>query len=350
MQQDYYSALASIIMASPQNNAQLRRTVYELARSKLRQQLHRNAKELSPSERAQQLLALETAITQIETDLSENIPLPTNSRANVVATVPDSRVEIIPPARHPPPLPETGYESTAHHTPPPRSTKILRAVTLVAAVILGGVTYLVIERGLHEEPQSKLAVSQNTSRNSDRSSSYAAVPNIPTPSAYGVYALADGRLTELQPLPIRAPDQRVAISGIVSSPSSTKLPNGRAQFVVFRRDLVNNAPEKVVVRVVAQVMRASAFEHNEEISNRGRSWAVRSISYQMKVAPVDGNPAMIVIRPAEVDFSFPPGRYALVLKTVAYDFSIDGPITDLVQCVQRSDESDAAIFTECPKR
>lgn len=352
MQQDYYSALASIVMASARNNVQLRQTIYELARSKLRQQLHRDAKELGHSERAQQLRALEIAIEQIEADLAENNPDQTYSKAKILAAGSQSRVEIIPPSRYLPPLSDARYEFTASDTLRPRSSMVRSALMLVAAAILGGVTFVVIQRGLHEEPQSKLAVADNIFRNSNRPSSSPPVPTIPSPGAYGVYALTNGKLTELEPLPIRVPDQRVAISAIVSSPSSSKLPNGRAQFIVFRRDLVNNAPEKVTVRVIARVIRASALGHkgSSVINNPSSSWAVRGISYEMKVAPIDGNAAMIVIRPAETDFSFPPGRYALVLKNVAYDFSIDGPVTDLVQCVQLSDEADAPTFTECPKQ
>ena len=58
----------------------------------------------------------------------------------------------------------------------------------------------------------------------------------------------------------------------------------------------------------------------------------------MKVAPLDSNPAMILIRPASPDFLFPAGRYALILKTMAYDFSVDGSITDSTQCVEVNEE------------
>ena len=34
---------------------------------------------------------------------------------------------------------------------------------------------------------------------------------------------------------------------------------------------------------------------------------------------------MIVIRPADSKFSFPTGRYVLVLNRLAYDFSVAGP-------------------------
>jgi hypothetical protein len=348
MQQDYYYALASIVMASARDNAQLRVTIYELARSKLRQKLRRQAAELGPSEGARQLQALEAAIEQIEADLEENRQ--PHSRANVPAPVVYPSVEIISPARHLPPLTEPRYEFTAVRTTRPAFSLIRSVLALVAAATLGAVTYVGIQHGLHSVSQSNGEADQNVLNSTIQISKPALFPVVPTPAAYGVYALTDGQLTELQPLPIRIPDAKVAISGNLSSPSTTKLPNGRVQFIVFSRDLVNNAPEKLVVRVVAQVMHASAIGNSEEAAKSGRmSWAVRGISYQMKIAPVRGNPAMILIHPADVDFSFPAGRYALALKSTAYDFSVDGPITDSAQCVERNDEATAPIYTECRK-
>jgi hypothetical protein len=349
MQQDYYSVLASVIMTSARDNAQMRRMIYELARSTLGQQLDRDTNQLGHLERAKQLLALETAIEQIEADLAQNIPRQTYSRAKVLAPVPSSSVEIIPPTWHLPWLSESRHEFADEHPDRPTPTIIRWTLTLIAAAILGVVAYIATESELHKVLKSRAEADQNIPANS-LLSSRPSVPIIQTPGAYGVYALANGQLTELEPLQIKVPDHRIAISGTISSPSTTKLPNGRNQFIVFRRDLVNNAPEKVVVRVVAQVMRASAFGHAATTSNVGASWVIRDISYEMKVAPVEGNPAMILIRPADADFSFPAGRYALVLKTVAYDFSVDGPITDLAQCVERTDESNAPAFAECRKR
>ncbi len=230
MQQDYYSTLAGIVMASARNNAQLRRAIYELARSKLRQQLQGDAKELAHSEKARQLLALETAIEQIEADLAQGDLGNTYSGANVLGTNTQPLIEIIPPGRRLPPLSDTRYEFAAVQTPRPRFSMIRSALMLVAAAMLGGLAYVVIQRGLHEAPQSKLAFDGNISRDRIRSSSSSPVQNIPQPSAYGVYALTNGKLSELQPLPIRVPDQQIAISALVSFPSSTQLPDGRAQF------------------------------------------------------------------------------------------------------------------------
>ena len=341
MQQDYYSVLASVIMASARDNAQLRRIVYELARSKLRQQLAWKTEELSLSEKAQQLLALETAIEQVEADLAKN-----NRRrgTNFLAPVTHSSIEIIPPARHPFSSSEPRHEFTVEHTARATSSIIWRVLPVVGVAILGVATYVAIERGPGEELRSQVVAVQNVPDKSTHQ------PAMPVPGAYGVYALTDGQLTELEPLPIKVPNQRVFAT--ISTASTTKLPNGRVQFIVFRRDLVNNAPEKVVVRVVAQVMHTSAFDRKGEAttSNVGDSWVVRGISYEMKVAPIDGNPAMILIRPAIADFSFPAGRYTLVLQALAYDFSVNGPITDLTQCVERTDESNAPRYAQCRHR
>jgi hypothetical protein len=70
----------------------------------------------------------------------------------------------------------------------------------------------------------------------------------------------------------------------------------------------------------------------------------------MKVAPIHGNPAMILIHPTHPDFSFPAGRYALALNTMGYDFSVDGPITDSAQCVELNDKTAALEYTECRNR
>ena len=177
-----------------------------------------------------------------------------------------------------------------------------------------------------------------------------AAPDVPLPTEYGVYAVANGRLTELDLLPIRAPDQRVAVSASISTPSRVHLPNGQLQFVIFRRDLVANAPDRVSVRVVARVARALTFNSKgyAKVANVEESWVVRSSSYQMKVAPVPDNPEMIVVRP-DADLVFPAGRYALVLKGVAYDFTIDGLLTDPAHCLERTDALNTPVYTECRK-
>ena len=160
----------------------------------------------------------------------------------------------------------------------------------------------------------------------------------PLPTTYGTYAVSGAQLIYLPLLPIDLPDPRIAISAFISTPSKVTLPNGNVRFVVFRRDLVNSAPDHVAIRIVARVMRTLTFGGKGKVkkSDVDGPWAVRNKAYEMRVEPVNSNPEMILIRPGDPDFSFSAGRYALVLKNAAYDFSVAGPITDMAQCLERS--------------
>jgi hypothetical protein len=177
------------------------------------------------------------------------------------------------------------------------------------------------------------------------------LPGMPIPSEYGAYALSNGNLVELGLLPLRVPDPRIAISAAIPTPSQAHLAAGKLEFVIFRRDLASNAPDRVAVRVVAQVVRALTFNGGAKatITNVAGSWIVRGNSYQMRVAPVPDNPEMILIRPDPPDLVFPAGRYALVIKNVAYDFTLDGPLTDTAHCLERTDALSGPVYTECRK-
>jgi len=56
---------------------------------------------------------------------------------------------------------------------------------------------------------------------------------------------------------------------------------------------------------------------------------------------------MILIRPDPPELLLPAGRYALVLKDGAFDFTLDGPITDSAHCLERTDALDTPVYTEC---
>jgi hypothetical protein len=113
---------------------------------------------------------------------------------------------------------------------------------------------------------------------------------------------------------------------------------------------VNDAPDRVSVRAIAQVMRALTFDPGGKAKyiNVEPTWVVRSNSYQMSVAPAADSPEMVVVRPDSADFAFPAGRYALVLKKEAYDFTVDGAIHDRAHCLERTDALGGGVYSECP--
>jgi len=182
-----------------------------------------------------------------------------------------------------------------------------------------------------------------------RGNSVAPLLDFQLPTTYGIYAVSEGKLYDLSALPIKVPDSRIAISAIISTASRVTVPNGKLTFIVFSRDLVSSAPDEVSVRVVARVLREMKFDsaRSPTISRVDDQWAVRSKSYELGVAPLGDNPEMIVIRPKDTQFLFPPGRYALVVNGQGYDFSVDGQWTDTAQCLERTKAVNGTIYSEC---
>jgi hypothetical protein len=189
---------------------------------------------------------------------------------------------------------------------------------------------------------------------SDGAKSVGASPPVPPfalPSDYGVYAVADDKLSELQALAERVPDKRIAVSTLIGKPSRTTLQDGKAKFVIFRRDLVGSAPERVDIRVIARVVRALTFDAKgkPKFAPVSDDYHIRSVSYELRVRPIAANPEMLLVQSDKPDFALSPGRYALVLKDQAYDFTVAGNITDLSQCLERTDAANGTFYSECLK-
>ena len=379
--EDHYNILARMVGAVSRDHAQMRLLVYEFARITLRKNLYRQSKQLGWTGIAERVLALEAAIDRIEADLAENpgslpaaderaltdeTPGPMTSTAVALARKPSPREVIV--AEYTPPIPPSFLLQ------PERPTISVINVTdrepdkkpnsgfwwtaqLVFAVALGVAIYAAIDgRSLFAPFQgTRSAPANSTAITADQGGAKPAAnrpsgPGFPVPSVYGVYAMSNGQLIMLNTLPIRVPDSRVAISALITAPSHAHLSTGPMQFIVFRRGLAADAPDRVSLRVVAQVARALTFDATGKpsLTNVDQSWVVRSNSYQMTVAPVADNPEMIVIRPDPPQLLLPAGRYALVLKDGAYDVTLDGPISDSAHCLERTDALDSPIYTECP--
>ena len=389
---DHYALIAQLVAVVSEDRAQLRRMVYELARRKLRRDLYPQFEEGDWTGIRAQMELLEAAINQVEFDCAPKSltfaaePRPDypacaddfgSVRSPRVATK-DSPATRLPFAHVPEPpgfLPSQKAIADDFFSKAERLGTRLRSALwwqfqLMLAAMLAVAAYAAIEgrslsgllqtaSGSHQSGRPAVArvASSNKAQAPGRSddNTRAASPHPPArpgmtlPGEYGGFAFANGRLTELELLPMRVPDQRVAISPAISTPSRTHLPAGKLEFVLFRRDLANTAPDRVAVRVIAQVTRALTFDPSGKPATAkiADTWVVRSNAYQMRVAPVPENPEMITIRPDPPDFVFPAGRYALVLKGAAYDFTIDGPATDPAHCLERTDALVAPIYTEC---
>jgi hypothetical protein len=98
-------------------------------------------------------------------------------------------------------------------------------------------------------------------------------------------------------------------------------------------------------------MRAMTFDRTgkSSIAPVGETWTVRNISHPFRVAPLPGNPEMMVLKSEQPDFTLPSGRYAVVIKGQGYDFTVAGPITDPSQCLEKIEAANGSFYAECKK-
>jgi hypothetical protein len=153
-----------------------------------------------------------------------------------------------------------------------------RTPTLRAGAYLLSTIVLAVQKSV-APPSVPDPVEQTSERANVAPASSSSLP-FPLPTNYGVYVLSNAALSQLQFLPEQVPDMRVAISTPIKQPSRTTLPDGKAKFIVFRRDLAGNAPDQIEVRVVAWVARALTFDAKAKpsFSPVSDAWNIRNIS------------------------------------------------------------------------
>lgn len=173
----------------------------------------------------------------------------------------------------------------------------------------------------------------------------------PLPAVYGIYAINEGKLYELNALPGRAPDPRIFMSAVIKTPSQAIIANGRVSFLAYRRDLATSAPDRVGVRVIAKVKRSLAIDATgkAQVNAVDDTWAIRNTSYEFRVSPVPDSTEMILLRPEDPDFVLPAGRYAMVLNGLSYDFTVAGDVTETAQCLERTVAANGTFYSECRK-
>lgn len=398
---DYVAVILQAIEKAQSDPTQLRSLVYDLARISLGKHVLINYQQLGSGGLQQQLSALETAISQVESVsvrqdnlLAEegSIKSIANSASSadqfevLVRDQPDGSLTDDPPSENLPAVLYQGSDQTYRglqqipeywpHVeilqptfgsgPKDRQAKLSWGLQLGAAAIIGVAIYgLMLMRPDHvpwlkdfrqaqalpataAATTSQQQIGQKASFGPSNASSLQTY-DFPLPSVYGVYAVSDGKLVELDPLPMKVPDSRIAISAIISNPSQATVANGNLTFVIFRRDLASSAPMEAFVRVVARVARNMSFSANgpPAITKVDGQWAIRSKSYMYRIGPVGDNSEMIALHPQDPQLMLSPGRYVLVIAGKGYDFTVAGKITDIAQCIERTDVVGGSVYSEC---
>lgn len=356
--------LSRVIDSVEKNPEFLRATVYELARHKLKEEFASedlgDLRKLSKS--------LETAIVGVEAfnrkeegaGASRLGASPAQGKAQISAlpnhqvtsalesVAPASKAHVFgsgaaPAWKRPSRLKTVKWSATAVAI----ALAILSAVVSLGALLNKG--YIVVNQPGTTFPKGNPDVPRESA--ADAVDPKPVVPSPTVPTSFGIYAVSDGKLYELDVLPGRAPDPRIAISSTITKPSRTTLPDGHVDFVIYRRDSASNAADRAEVRLVARIEREASFDKSgkQVLANVEDNWVIRNISIPYRTAPKKDQPEMYEVRSENSGTPLPPGRYALVLKGLAYDFSVAGPVTDPRQCLERLVATNGRFYSECKK-
>lgn len=366
---DYYSILLDAIHETQHNSDQLRALVYERARFNLKREFLFGNTSLSLSEILRRAHDFESAIARIEADAGST-SLEASSKGEMQApelTHPSSGAAAnIVPSKATSALQEDGlsYTELDDFTPEWRRTKakaylrtaiLLSISALIALAVVGGAGIAaMLWRSVNGPTQVEIAnKSPSTDGNALAQEDKKTIENsprtpYPLPTSFGVYALSNNKLFKLETFPIKVPDPRVALSAEIKKPTGTTISDNNPAFILFRRDLVNNAPDTITLRVVARIMHETKFVGGKPVMTDTESvWRVRNLSYTYKVSPVPGQTEMVIAYPDSRQ-PLPAGRYALVLSgSVGYDLTVDSSVKSSTHCLEGFEALSGTVYSEC---
>jgi hypothetical protein len=351
---EFALVLSRVIGSVNDDPEQLRHTIYDLARHKLKEQLRHTG---SAEQNQKTINALEVAIRGVE-EFSQKKQVTTpvrryQSLENAASGSERRSSELISRSLHS--TPQFDDAVTLVDSPVRKSGRrsmIVRTVGLVA-ILIGIVTVVRYREPLFAEISKinrpmPVASSVQTVSEQTLPKNVVAAPSRLLPTSFGVYGVSGDKLFELNPLPTKAQDMRIGISPTVGISNQPVLANGRVKFIVYRREAALSIPERAEVRIIAKVVRATSFDAaGKPVVAADDGWYIRNISLPYRVSPIKENPEMFEIRAENEGTELSPGRYALVLKGQVYDFVIDGKTTDPRHCLERLTAANGTFVSEC---
>ena len=344
---EFALVIARMIDSIERRPQDARNIIYELARYKLGEQLL-HAK---PEERRQSQRALEVAI--------RNVEIFSEKHAHVLPPVHPSQLNGPDAAlndRRPPPAPELlvrpivrsdleGEVSRELHRSSLWSS-LTRMAAIVVILAATSIAFQYRERLLSltdrfsTKQDDELTGEERRASSQVERSPVSVAPQASTmllPTDYGVYAIINDAPVDLT---------LIGLTTVLTTPSPTVLPNGRPRFIVFRRDLAATIGDRAEVRILAKIMRefSATVAGKKPVED---AWVVRSISFPFRSSPVKDHPDMTELHSEDPALELPPGRYALVLKAQAYDFSVEGKVVDPRHCIERIVGPVGVTYSSC---
>ncbi|MGD0845997.1 hypothetical protein [Bradyrhizobium sp.] len=344
---EFALVVARMIDSLKDNPEDTRQAIYELARYKLQEQLP----DVTDKEKERTRQALETAIRGVEAFKEQNADIPAPARRPQLSGPRDASTagdrfypELIAPVG------PSSHSNTLWSRL--RRTAVMIAIIVAILVAVQQRERLLSLARIAPKPENTTIatiadrIAPLQAGNIPASAPLPAKPAPLRPTDYGVYAVSNGALIGLNPLPGRPPDIRVAVSAAITTASRSILPNGHPRFIVFRHDLASGIADSAEVRIVAKIAREfSAGVINKKPEED--AWVMRNISFPFRLSPVSDNPEMVELHGDDPALELTPGRYALVLKTQAYDFSVEGKPVDPKQCIERIVSTNGTFYSDC---
>jgi hypothetical protein len=368
---DYYSILQETITKTQNNSAQLRQLIYERARFNFKRDILFGHSTLGLADLVRHVNDFELAVARIEANAIGEEPRQPD-QVEYEPTLTPALPEVYTPATPVSPIYATFDSIGDGYVLRRRRSAIYNLVgmsaigiAVFAVIFAAGMVWSsrkapIQVAAVSEAPKTAAAAKQENAApanpentalakqedSKEKNSVQKALP-YPLPASFGIYALSNNELTELQTLPIGIPDSRVALSAEITKPSATTVSDDKPAFILFRRDLLNSAPQTLALRVVARVIRETKIVGGKAIVTKiDDAWRIRNVSHELKVSPVPGQPEMVIARAAD-DAPLPAGRYALVLNRVGYDFTVKGEKTGPEFCLEGFEASNGSIFSQC---
>jgi beta-galactosidase beta subunit len=76
---------------------------------------------------------------------------------------------------------------------------------------------------------------------------------------------------------------------------------------------------------------------------------MRNVAFPFRASPVNDDLEMYELHSEDPALELTPGRYALVLKNQAYEFTVEGEPVDPRQCIERIVASNGTFYSDCKK-
>jgi hypothetical protein len=359
---EFALVIARMIDSVRNNPKDIRQVIYDLARYKLQDQLL----QANTEEREDTRRALEFAIRGVESFSEKHADIrpperhpQLNALPSVAADREGVRATSAPPpeAVHQvgsslPPVLERKARSSTRGSRLPYLKRAAAMLLILAAILISVQQRERLQKFALGLPKLewKTAVAGRLTAPEDSHPVVSVPPPAKSaalrPTDYGVYAISNDALFDLSPLPGRPPDIRIAVSAVLTTPGRTIIPRGHPKFIVFSPNITSSITDRADIRIIAKIAREFST------SNAGQkagddAWVIRNISFPLRSSPVSDNPEMYELHSEDPALELSPGRYALVLKNQAYDFSVEGNEVDSRQCIERIVGPTGVFYSDC---